>query len=100
MTPDDSKNKITGGVQTCPDCSGRGWTDNRCATPDSADMCTVCNGRGSDTGGKQCYACHGTGRIEVRKSDKHVCSKCRGAGVYPVPPSMTEDQFAYRPGRK
>lgn len=103
MTSDDknrSGSNPPGNQTSCPDCQGRGWMDNRCATPEASDLCSVCNGKGFDAGGKECYACHGTGRIEVRKIDKTVCSKCRGAGVYPVPPSMTEDQFAYRPGRK
>ncbi len=103
MTPDDSRKNpadARGGSQPCPECSGRGWLDHRCATPDAVDLCSVCNGKGFDAGGKECYACHGTGRIEVRSIDKAVCAKCRGAGVFPVPESMTEDQFAYRPGRK
>ena len=103
MTSDDrTKNtsNTPGSSPLCPDCRGRGWMDNRCATPDASDLCGVCNGKGFDAGGKDCYACHGTGRIEVRKIDKTVCSKCRGAGVFPVPQSMTEEQFAYRPGKR
>ena len=103
MTSEDKTRNASnspGSPLSCPDCQGRGWMDNRCATPEASDLCSVCNGKGFDAGGKECYACHGTGRIEVRKIDKNVCPKCRGAGVYPVPPSMTEDQFAYRPGKR
>jgi DnaJ-class molecular chaperone len=59
-----------------------------------------CNGRGTDVVGRDCYACHGTGLIEVRQVDKNPCPVCSGAGVYPVPPSMTAREFAYNPSKK
>lgn len=90
----------TGAPKTCPECSGRGWVDNRCLTPEQAHRCPLCNGRGTDNAGKQCFACHGTGLMEVRQVDRHRCSLCRGAGVYPVPASMGADEFAFRPGKR
>ena len=84
----------------CPECNGRGWVDNRCITPDHAHRCAYCDGKGFDAGGKDCYACQGTGLIEVRQVDKNPCPICLGAGVYPVPPSMTAWDFAYRPSFK
>lgn len=84
----------------CPECNGRGWVDNRCITSDHAHRCMYCDGKGFDAGGKECYACKGTGLIEVRQVDKNPCPLCSGAGVYPVPPSMVAWDFAYRPGGK
>ena len=86
--------------KTCPECRGRGWVDNRCITPDHEHRCMYCNGRGTDAAGRECYACHGTGLIEVRQVDKNPCPLCGGAGVYPVPPSMVAREFAFSPGRK
>lgn len=91
---------LSGEPKTCPECHGRGWVDNRCITPYHAHRCMYCDGKGFDAGGKECYACKGTGLIEVRQEDKNPCPVCSGAGVYPVPPSMTAWDFAYRPGRK
>ena len=85
-----------GAPRTCPECQGRGWVDNRCLTPDRAHRCSYCDGRGTDVQGKECYACHGTSLIEVRVEDKNPCPLCNGAGVYPVPESMTIKEFAYR----
>lgn len=81
----------------CPECQGRGWVDNRCITPDHILLCTYCNGRGTNYMGKECYVCHGTGSIEVRQKDQNPCPLCHGAGVYPVPESMSMKEFAYRP---
>lgn len=86
--------------RTCTVCQGRGWIDIRCETPDRANRCSFCNGKGVDAGGKECYACHGTGLLEVRAVDKKPCPQCSGAGVFPVPPSMTVWDFAYHPGKK
>jgi len=86
--------------KTCPECQGRGWVDNRCLTPDHAHRCGYCDGRGTDVVGKECYACKGTGLIEVRQSDKNPCTICGGAGIYPVPESMRAKDFAYYPGRR
>jgi hypothetical protein len=83
---------------TCPECQGRGWVDNRCVTPDHAHLCSYCNGRGENAVGQTCYACRGSGRIEVRQVDRNPCPLCSGAGVYPVPDSMTLSEFAFRPG--
>lgn len=86
----------------CPECQGRGWRDNLCAKSDEATTCNLCKGKGFDGIGHVCSGCGGTGRIEVRIADKSACTLCRGAGVYPVPESMTMDEFAFRPweGRK
>ncbi len=89
-----------GEPKPCPECQGRGWTDNFCVNVERSHVCAHCNGRGMSPSGKECEACHGTGRIEVRKVDKTPCSLCNGAGVYPVPESMTISEFAYRPGLK
>ncbi|MBM3324466.1 MAG: hypothetical protein FJY66_02230 [Calditrichaeota bacterium] len=86
-----------GKPQTCPECSGRGWTDNLCVMEEHDYRCSYCDGKGFGAGGKECYACHGTGRIEVRKTEKIVCPLCHGAGVYPVPASMTASEFAFHP---
>ena len=86
--------------RNCPECNGRGWKDNRCLTPDQSTTCMACNGRGTTSLGEVCSGCHGTGQIETRLQDKAVCSLCNGAGVYPIPSSMTESEFAYRPGMK
>lgn len=82
---------------SCPECQGRGWKDNRCLTSDLAQKCMYCDGKGFDALENTCYACHGTGRIEVRQSDKNPCPLCGGAGVYPVPESMKFTEFAYHP---
>lgn len=87
-----------GEPKTCPECQGRGWVDNRCITPDHAHKCTLCNGTGQTALGKECHACLGTGRIEIRREDKNPCPLCNGAGVFPVPSSMTMEEFAYHPG--
>jgi len=101
MKSEDNPQPFAGGEpKTCPECQGRGWKDNRCQKSDEAVICSHCNGRGFDSQGKECYGCHGTGLIEVRTVDKIACELCRGAGVYPVPPSMTIEKFAYRPGMK
>jgi DnaJ-class molecular chaperone len=89
-----------GAPRKCPECNGRGWVDNRCLTPDHAHRCSYCNGKGFDAGGNECYACKGTGLLEVRQVDKNPCPLCGGAGVYPVPPSMVAWDFAYKPGVK
>jgi len=89
-----------GAPRECPECSGRGWVDNRCLTADHAHKCSYCDGKGFDALEKPCYACHGTGQIEVRQVDKNPCPVCGGAGIYPVSPSMTISEFAYRPGLK
>lgn len=96
------KHSITqkeGSPKTCPECQGRGWLDNRCITPYQAHRCMYCDGKGFDAAENTCYACHGTGLIEVRNVDKRPCQLCAGAGVYPVPESMTISEFAYHPGR-
>ena len=87
-----------GEPRKCPECLGRGWVDNRCLTPDHAHKCMYCDGKGFDALENSCYACHGTGQIEVRQIDMNPCPICSGAGVYPVPESMTMADFAYRPG--
>ena len=89
-----------GPPKTCSECQGRGWKDNRCLTPDQAVMCQVCAGKGFNNLGQTCRACQGSGRIEVRPVDRIRCPLCKGAGVYPVPASMSEREFAYRPGQK
>lgn len=86
-----------GPPKTCPECQGRGWVDNRCLTPDHAHMCTYCQGKGMSFSGQTCYACNGTGMIEVRQVDKNPCPLCSGAGVYPVPESMSLKDFAFKP---
>ncbi len=86
-----------GAPKTCPECHGRGWVDNRCLTPDHAHLCSYCNGKGLNYAGGRCYACGGTGQIEIRQVDKNPCPLCCGAGVYPVPESMTMKEFAFRP---
>jgi RecJ-like exonuclease len=88
-----------GPSKTCPECRGRGWVDNRCLTPDHAHMCSYCNGKGISFSGKPCVPCRGTGMIEVRQIDRNPCPLCSGAGVYPVPESMTLREFAYLPHR-
>ena len=83
--------------KTCPQCQGRGWMDNLCVTEARERCCSFCDGKGVDAGGKECYACHGTGLIEVRVQDKLACTLCHGAGIHPVPESLTATEFAYRP---
>jgi DnaJ-class molecular chaperone len=58
-----------------------------------------CDGKGVDALENPCYACQGTGLIEIRQVDKNPCPLCSGAGVYPVPESMIISEFAYRPRR-
>jgi DnaJ-class molecular chaperone len=89
-----STNKI------CPECQGRGWVDNRCITPDHSLTCMYCVGKGVDALENPCYACQGTGLIEIRQVDKNPCPLCMGAGVYPVPESMTVSEFAYQPRKR
>ncbi len=89
-----------GGPKVCPECSGRGWVDHRCITADHAHRCMYCDGKGFTPLENICDACHGTGLIEVRQVDKNPCPLCAGAGVYPVPESMTMGEFAFRPGLK
>ena len=84
----------------CPECRGRGWKDNLCAKPNNDVACMQCNGKGSDFNGHVCSGCKGTGRIDIRSTDKLHCALCSGAGVYPVPDSMTITEFAYRPWEK
>jgi DnaJ-class molecular chaperone len=69
--------------------------DNLCESEARARRCSHCDGKGTDAAGKECYACHGTGLIEVRMKDKLACSLCRGAGIYPVPESMNAVDFVY-----
>jgi DnaJ-class molecular chaperone len=83
--------------QTCPECNGRGWKDNRCPTSDQSIVCMACNGRGTTASGAVCGGCHGTGQIETRLQDKMPCPLCNGAGIYPIPSSMNEAEFAFRP---
>jgi hydrogenase maturation protease len=71
--------------ETCPDCNGNGWIEMGCAKPDEARVCSLCNGRGLDTVGRQCQGCIGTGRIEVRVVEKRKCHKCLGTGRSPRP---------------
>ncbi|MBU0691318.1 hypothetical protein KKC97_10130 [bacterium] len=84
----------------CPECQGRGWVDNRCLTPDHTHKCPICDGKGINAIEKECYACRGTGLLEVRQVDKNPCPLCGGAGIYPVPMSMRAQEFAYNPGRR
>jgi RecJ-like exonuclease len=100
MTEKISVPSPTGKPKTCPECSGRGWVDNRCITPDHAHRCAYCDGRGRDALEHECYACHGTGLIEVRKEDKNPCPLCSGAGIYPVPEFMTAGDFAFNPSKR
>jgi hypothetical protein len=88
---------LDGTPAPCPECRGRGWLDKRCLTPETAHRCPYCDGRGTNVMGRVCYACKGTGLMEVRLEDKHACPTCGGAGVFPVPESMTSDQFAFHP---
>ena len=88
------------GPKTCPECQGRGWLDNRCSTPNHSHLCTLCNGVGQTSTGKECHACHGSGQIEIRQEDKNPCLLCNGAGVYPVPETMTLKEFAFNPGSR
>jgi RecJ-like exonuclease len=89
-----------GEPKVCPECRGLGWVDNRCLTPDHSHRCMYCDGKGFDALENTCYACHGTGLIEVRQVDRNPCPLCSGAGVYPVPASMSVSDFAFRPGVK
>jgi hypothetical protein len=89
-----------GEPKKCPECQGRGWVDHRCLTPDHAHRCGYCDGRGTDFAGKPCYACKGTGLIEVRQVDKNPCPLCHGAGLYPVPESMPAREFAFNPSKR
>ncbi len=89
-----------GNPKTCPECGGRGWVDNRCLTPNHSHLCTYCNGRGFTAAGNDCTACQGTGNINVRLEDKNPCPLCQGAGVYPVPESMSMKEFAYNPSNR
>ena len=87
-------------TKVCPECQGRGWVDNRCLIPEHAHRCTICNGTGQNSLGKSCYACGGTGLIEIRQVDKNPCPLCGGAGLFPVPEQMEVRDFAYRPGTR
>jgi len=89
-----------GPAKPCPECQGRGWKDNRCLTPDMANKCSACDGKGFTGSGAECRACRGTGLIETRTVDKNPCALCGGAGLYPVPESMTLQEYAFRPGKK
>jgi RecJ-like exonuclease len=100
MPPEKKREPSIGEPKTCPECSGRGWTDNLCITVERAYRCSYCNGKGFDAAGKECYACRGTGLIEVRREDKSPCPLCQGAGIYPVPESMTIERFAFHPGKR
>jgi len=84
-----------GEPKECPERRGRGWVDNRCPKEDHAHKCMYCDGKGFDALENICYACHGTGQIEIRQVDKDPCPLCAGAGVYPVPESMTMAEFAF-----
>jgi len=86
--------------KSCPECRGRGWVDNRCLTPDHTHKCPFCDGKGFDALEKDCYACKGTGLLEVRQEDKNPCPLCGGAGIYPVPDSLRARDFAFSPGRR
>lgn len=86
--------------QQCPECHGRGWKDHRCLKPDQATVCQACNGRGTTLSGETCYGCHGTGLIETRTVEKDPCPRCNGAGVFPVPEWMHQDQYAFIPKEK
>lgn len=100
MSPEEHKLPSNEGPpKTCPECLGRGWVDNRCLTPNHAHVCMYCFGKGQDTSGKDCYSCKGTGMIEIRQSDKNPCPLCAGAGIYPVPESMSMREFAFKPHR-
>lgn len=90
-------NPSTDTPNTCPECQGRGWKDNLCVSEDRARCCSFCDGKGTDAAGKPCYACHGTGLIEIRIEDKLACPLCHGAGVYPIPEYLTPSDFAYHP---
>ncbi len=79
--------------QTCPECYGRGWVDNRCAKPDIENKCGYCNGKGIDAAGKPCYACKGTGLLETRTVDKIQCPRCKGLGRFPIPDEMKTKDF-------
>lgn len=89
-----------GPPKKCPECLGRGWVDNRCLTPDHAHVCMYCFGKGTSASGSTCYACKGSGMIEVRQVDQNPCPLCAGAGVYPVPESMTMREFAFQRQKK
>ncbi len=89
-----------GPSKPCPECQGRGWKENRCSTPDQAYRCPTCDGKGFTSSGSECHSCHGTGLMETRLEDKIECSLCGGAGLYPVPESMTLGEYAFRPGKK
>jgi DnaJ-class molecular chaperone len=97
MTTEQTEPPSTGKPKVCPECQGRGWKDNLCTTDAQARRCSFCDGRGADLHGKECYACHGTGLMEVRQEDKAPCALCGGAGLYPVPESLTINEFAFNP---
>ena len=83
--------------QTCSRCNGRGWVDNLCVTP---EICNLCHGRGTDNLERACHAFNGTGRVEIRKSEKLACPSCNCAGVWPVPEKMKITQYAFDPDKK
>ena len=79
---------------TCSRCTGRGWINHLCV---ASERCTFSEGKGTDNLDRLCSACHGTGQVEIRKSDKTTCPSCNGAGVYPIPEKMLLHQYAFPP---
>lgn len=100
MAPTDSSDNPGDEVpRTCSRCQGRGWVDQSGIASEQFNVCEYCNGKGVSASGSECYGCHGTGHIEIRLAEKYPCPKCGGAGIHPVPESMTYGEFAFKPGR-
>lgn len=101
MNPDEpSGNQLNEAPKTCTRCQGRGWIDQCGSASEQSIVCSYCSGRGTTVSGGECSGCHGTGRIETRLEEKNPCPVCGGAGVHPVPESMTYGEFAFQPGLK
>jgi DnaJ-class molecular chaperone len=81
--------------QPCKECDGRGWLDSHGLRADQAHRCPYCDGKGVNVLGRPCYGCSGTGLLDIPMEDKHPCPQCGGAGVWPVPPSLAVDDYAF-----
>lgn len=60
---------------TCPDCSGRGKSVERCSCHNGAIYCMTCDYKGVVE--KQCYSCYGSGTKTTTKNK--ACDQCGGA---------------------
>ena len=70
-----------GGKDRCPSCRGRGYHE-RSVEREHMEACNFCRGMGHTMPGRTCTACAGSGRRNVKNTEKthEPCGECAASG--------------------